>query len=55
MTPEVIGGIGLHKLFGIKLQWPLTTNEIKSNNHICDIEAKFERETTGLERFQRKL
>ena len=53
MTPEVIGGIGLHKLFGIELQWPSTTNGIKSSNHLCNIEAKFGRETTGLERFQR--
>jgi len=25
MTPEVIGGIGLQKLFGIELHWPTTT------------------------------
>ena len=51
MTLEVIGGIGLQKLFEIELHWPTTTDKIKDDNYICNIDAKFGREATEEERF----
>ena len=53
MTPEVIGYIGLQKLFGKELHWPTTTDNIRDDNHICNIEANFGREPPGEERYQK--
>ena len=52
MSPEIIGGIGLQKQFGIRLEW--INEEIKEGNseQICDIEARFGQTITDEQRIQ---
>lgn len=53
MTPEIIGGIELLKQFGIQLQWPVKEVEKPRQDHICNIEAKFGKTISDLERFNK--
>ena len=54
ITPKIIGGIELQKTFGMELHWRKQTDE-RSNEYICEIEARFGRNISDEERMNKAI